>query len=97
MPRRVQSENMPIQTAIGPAPKTRIRTVVRTTLQPHMTMLPITMEYRTSPAARSPYPGIKARTHTIGLTAEIQPIMKIHMEAASGSIPARKVIGRTQK
>ena len=54
MPRMVQSANMPIQTAMGPKPRTRIRKTARVTRQAHMEVQDRIMENRTSPAARRP-------------------------------------------
>ena len=51
------------------------------------------MENFTSPAARSPYGGMKDGTQQIGLTIVIKVIIDKHNFALAGSIPANIVIG----
>ena len=49
------------------------------------------MENFTSPAARSPYGGMKDGTQQIGLTIVIKIIISKQSRALAGSIPARVV------
>ena len=51
------------------------------------------MENFTSPAARSPYGGMKDGTQQIGLTIVIKVIISKQRRALAGSIPASMVIG----
>ena len=53
-PRTVQSVNIPIHTAIGPNPRTRIRKMQRLTRKVHMETMETIMENFTSPAALNP-------------------------------------------
>ena len=50
----VQSVNIPIHTAIGPQPNTRMSTIVRNTRHVHIVMEEVIIENFTSPAARIP-------------------------------------------
>ena len=93
IPRTVQSVNIPIHTAIGPKPLKRIRYTQRQKRNVHIVIQDVIIENFTSPAARSPYGGINARVHTIGLTTVIQDIIWKHILALSGSIPPSFVTG----
>ena len=66
---------MPIHTAIGPKPHTRQRYMHRLTRQSHIVQQDTIMENFTSPAARSPYGGMKDGTQQIGLTIVIKVII----------------------
>ena len=81
IPRTVQSANIPIQTPIGPKPRTRIRKTQRQNLHAHMVQQEVIMENFTSPAARRPYPGTNAIVHTTGFTMVIHVIMWMHISA----------------
>ena len=94
--RSVQSENIPIQTAIGPISKTLTRTITKDTRKIHIERIDTTIENLTSPAALNPYAGINANVQTIGLTIVMQVSMKMHIDALPCSIPPKYVIGRTR-
>ena len=96
IPRTVQSANIPIQTPIGPKPRTRIRKTQRQNLHAHMVQQEVIMENFTSPAARRPYPGTNAIVHTTGFTMVIHVIMWMHISALVLSIPPRIVTGLTK-
>ena len=96
IPRTVQSANIPIQTPIGPKPKTRIRKTQRQNLHAHMVQQEVIMENFTSPAARRPYPGPNAIVHTTGFMMVIHVILWIHISALVLSIPPRIVTGLTK-
>ena len=84
---------MPIHTAIGPKPHTRQRYMHRLTRQSHIVQQDTIMENFTSPAARSPYGGMKDGTQQIGLTIVIKVIISKQSRALAGSIPASIVMG----
>lgn len=84
---------MPIHTAIGPKPHTRQRYMHRLTRQSHIVQQDTIMENFTSPAARSPYGGMKDGTQQIGLTIVIKVIISKQSCALAGSIPASIVMG----
>ena len=68
-----QSENIPIQTPMGPMPTTLMRKVASVTLQSHMVRVAIIMENFTSPAALKAYAVTKEGDHKRGLNMVIQP------------------------
>ena len=78
-PRMVQSANIPIHTAIGPISHPRIKNVASATRHPHITIIERIMEYLTSPAARIPYGGTNANTHTRGFTIVMAHIISQHI------------------
>ena len=93
MPRIPQSENIPIQTPIGPIPTALIKKVARDTRQSHMEQVLRIIENLTSPAALSPYAGVKENGQNKGFTIVTQPNIYTQRAALSVLMPARAVTG----
>lgn len=91
--RRAQSANIPYHTAIGPIWQTFTRKIHRATRMNHMVKVAVIMVNFTSPAARSPYAGIKEKAHSSGLATVMAATICRHKAALSGSIPASHSTG----